>query len=87
MPYQPFFVEQLDGGNVESITSREDTIDGELERDVRYDPPGDAEPVDVTRFKTQVPAFIDRAELTQLISDRDVIVNAKAAGHGPCVLG
>jgi hypothetical protein len=31
---------------------------------VRYDPPGDAQPIDVTRFKTQVPAFIDRAQLT-----------------------
>ncbi len=32
--------------------------------------PGDAEPVDVTLFKTQVPAFIDRAELTRLSAAR-----------------
>ena len=66
VPYQPFFVQQLEAGNVKSISSLEDSIDGELSRAVRYDPPGRAEPVDVTRFKTQVPAFIDRAELTRL---------------------
>ena len=68
VPYQPFFVDQLEAGNVKSISSLEDTIDGDLERAVRYDPPGEAEPVDVTRFETQVPAFIDRAQLTRLVA-------------------
>lgn len=68
VPYQPFFVAQLQSGNVASVNSLEDTIDGELNRPVRYDPPGDAQPVDVTRFKTQVPAFIERAELTLLVT-------------------
>jgi cell division protease FtsH len=82
VPYQPFFVEQLEAGNVESISSLEDSIDGELGRAVRYDPPGQAEPVDVTLFKTQVPAFIDRAELTRLVTSQDVVVNAKAPNGG-----
>jgi cell division protease FtsH len=82
VPYQPFFVQQLQGGNVKSITSLDDAIDGDLERPVRYDPPGRAEPVDVTRFKTQVPAFIDRAQLTRMVSSRDVVVNAKAQDTG-----
>jgi len=82
VPYQPFFVEQLRAGNVESIGSLEDTIDGELERPVSYDPPGRAKPVQVKRFKTQVPAFIDRTELTELVSDADVVVNAKAQDTG-----
>jgi hypothetical protein len=43
-----------------SITSHDDAIDGRLKGAVRYDPPGDAQPVDVTLFKTRVPAFIDR---------------------------
>ena len=40
VPYQPFFIEQLQAGNVESISSLEDSIDGKLKRAVRYDPPG-----------------------------------------------
>jgi cell division protease FtsH len=82
VPYQPFFVEQLEAGNVESITSLEDSIDGDLKRAVRYDPPGDAKPLDVTHFKTQIPAFIDRAGLTRLVSSRDVVVNAKGKDTG-----
>jgi cell division protease FtsH len=82
VPYQPFFVEQLQAGNVESISSLEDSIDGDLKRAVRYDPPGDAQAVDVTRFKTQVPAFIDRAELTRLVRSQDVVVNARAQDTG-----
>ena len=82
VPYQPFFVEQLEAGNVESITSLEDTVEGELKRSVRYDPPGEAEPLDVTRFKTQIPAFIARAELTRVVSSQDVVVNAKTEDKG-----
>ena len=64
VPYHPFFLEQVEAGNVETITSREDSIEGELKKPVQYDPPGDDEPVEVERFKTQVPAFIDiHAEL------------------------
>src|SRR4029453_18715987 len=82
VPYQPFFVDQLRAGNVASISSREDSIDGQVKRPVRYDPPGDARAVDVTRFKTQVPAFIDRAQLTRDLSSHDVIVNARAPDTG-----
>jgi cell division protease FtsH len=75
--YQPFFVKQLQAGNVESMTARDDAIDGKLKRPVRYDPPGSAKPVDVTNFKTRVPSFIDRTDLTRLIAREDVVVDAK----------
>jgi hypothetical protein len=39
-PYRPFFVAQLQAGNVKSISSLEDSVDGQLKRPVRYDPPG-----------------------------------------------
>src|SRR2546421_1857978 len=77
VPYQPFFVDELNSNTVKQITSREDSIEGELKKSAKYDPPGDSKPVDVTRFKTQIPAFIDRAALTKLLSQRNVIVNAQ----------
>jgi cell division protease FtsH len=84
VPYQPFFVNQLSANNVKQITSREDSLEGELTKTVKYDPPGDAKPEDVTRFKTQIPAFIDRASLTKVLSGSKVVVNAQApdAGRG-----
>src|ERR671932_645779 len=65
VPYQPFFVNQVQSGNVRDISSRGDAIEGELEHEARYDPPGDPKPRDVKRFETQVPAFIDRVGLTK----------------------
>ena len=82
VPYQPFFVDQVEAGNVEEISSRADSIEGELKREATFDPPGDAEPVAVTRFETEVPAFIDPAELTRLLAEQDVVINAEAPDEG-----
>ena len=82
VPYQPFFLEQVEAGNVEAITSREDSIEGELKKPMTYDPPGDAKPVEVDRFKTQVPAFIDRTGLTKVLTEQEVVINARAPDAG-----
>jgi cell division protease FtsH len=82
VPYQPFFLQQVEAGNVETITSREDSIEGELRKPTTYDPPGDDKPVEVERFKTQVPAFIDRTGLTTLLTDKEVVINARAPDAG-----
>jgi cell division protease FtsH len=82
VPYQPFFLEQVEAGNVEAITSRADSIEGELKKPATYDPPGDDKPVEVDRFETEVPAFIDRAGLTTLLTDKQVVINARAPDAG-----
>ena len=84
VPYQPFFIHQLQGGNVRQITSQADALEGDLKKAVAYDPPGSAKPVQVTRFTTQVPAFIDRAQLTRQVTAQDVVINAQPpdAGRG-----
>jgi cell division protease FtsH len=82
VPYQPFFIEQLKAGNVKTISSLQDTVDGELKSAVRYVPSGQTQAVDVTKFKTQIPAYIDPAYLTQLVSSQDVVVTAKAEDTG-----
>jgi cell division protease FtsH len=82
VPYQPFFLEQVEAGNVREVSSRADSIEGELKRPVTYDPPGDAKPAPIERFKTQVPAFIDRASLTRLLTDQEVVINAEPPDTG-----
>jgi cell division protease FtsH len=82
VPYQPFFLEQVEAGNVQAVTSREDAIEGELKRETTYDPPGDAKPVKVDRFKTQVPSFIETAGLTKLLADKEVVINAEPPETG-----
>jgi cell division protease FtsH len=82
VPYQPFFLQQVDAGNVQEISSQEDSIEGELKRPATYDPPGDAKPEQIDRFKTQVPTFIDTAALTKLLADKEIVINAEAPDTG-----
>jgi cell division protease FtsH len=82
VPYQPFFTQQLERGNVASIASQGDSVTGELKRAVRYDPPGEAEPVEVDRFRTEVPTFVEREELTRELQEQDVVVNASPPDDG-----
>jgi cell division protease FtsH len=86
VPYQPFFVNQVEAGNVSEISSQEGSIEGELESEATYDPPGDAEPVTVTSFETEVPAFIDPAQLTRLLAEQNVVINAEAPDEGRSLL-
>jgi cell division protease FtsH len=82
VPYQPFFVDQVQSGNVKEISSRGDSIEGRLEAKARYDPPGKAKPKEIDRFKTEVPAFIDRAGLTKLLGAQQVVINAEPIATG-----
>jgi cell division protease FtsH len=86
VPYQPFFVDQVKAGNVQEISSQEDSIEGELKSEATYDPPGDDEPVKVTKFETEVPAFFDPAQVTQLLDQNGVVVNAKPPDTGRSLL-
>jgi cell division protease FtsH len=87
VPYQPFFADQVTAGNVEEISSQGDSIEGELKSEATYDPPGDDEPVMVTKFETEVPAFIDPAQVTQLLDQGNVVINAKPPDTGRSLLG
>ena len=82
VPYQPFFVDQVAAGNVSDISSQGDSIEGQLKKETTYDPPGNAKPVKVTKFKTEVPTFIDPAQVTKLLAQGKVVVNAKPPDTG-----
>jgi cell division protease FtsH len=81
VPYQPFFVEQVKAGNVQEISSQEQTIEGDLKKPATYTPSG-GKAKKVDKFKTQVPAFIDTADLTKLLADKNVVINASAPDSG-----
>jgi cell division protease FtsH len=87
VPYQPFFVQQVQAQNVSEISSKGDSIEGQLKHEATYDPPGDAKPVQVTKFKTEVPSFIDHGQLTTLLTQAGVVINAEAPSSGRSLLG
>ncbi|HSD81458.1 MAG TPA: ATP-dependent metallopeptidase FtsH/Yme1/Tma family protein, partial [Solirubrobacteraceae bacterium] len=86
VPYEPFFLDQVKQGNVAEISSVDQTIQGKLKKDVRFTPEGEDKPVDVTRFNTQVPAFVNTDELTRLLDRQNVVTNAKPPDSGRGVL-
>jgi cell division protease FtsH len=87
VPYQPFFVNQVNANNVQEISSTGESIEGTLKNAATYDPPGDAKPVKVDKnFKTEVPSFIDPASITQLLQQHGVVINAEPPDSGRSTL-
>ena len=77
VPYSPFFLDQVQAGNVESITSQGTDLQGTFTKELRYE---DSEPT--TRFRTEIPAFADTDELSSLLQSNDVTVNAEPLDTG-----
>lgn len=82
VPYSPLFLEQVEKGNVESISSKGSTVEGRLRAAIRY--PADGEPS--RSFETEVPSFADTEELARLLESEHVQVTARAPDTGPSLL-
>jgi cell division protease FtsH len=72
VPYNPTFLEQVRDRNVKEISSKGDTVQGEFKKEVEYK--GDK----ATGFETEIPTFANDDELSQLLTEKDVTINAKA---------
>jgi cell division protease FtsH len=77
VPYSPFFLNQVNGGNVEGITSKGTAIQGQFKKPTTYN--GERE---TTKFKTEIPAFADTKQLSHLLQTKDVVVNAEPLDTG-----
>jgi cell division protease FtsH len=71
VPYSPFFVQQVQTGNVAGITSKGTAVQGSFRKRASY-----AGSKPTTRFETEIPAFADTNELSQLLQTKHVVVNA-----------
>src|SRR3954454_10891755 len=87
VPYQPFFINQVQAQNVSEISSKGDSIEGQLKNETNYDPPGSDKPFNVKNFKTEVPSFVDHGQLTTLLTQAGVTINAQSPDSGRSVLG
>jgi cell division protease FtsH len=77
VPFSPYFLAQLDGGKIKSISSKGDTIQGTFTTKLRY-PPDDSKATPTTLFSTEVPTFWNNTMLTQQLQSKGVQVNAQA---------
>jgi cell division protease FtsH len=85
VPFSPYFLNQVDAGQVKSISSKGDTINGTFASKLRY-PANDAKATPTTLFSTQVPAFWNNNSLTALLKSKDVQVNAQNPNPGTSAL-
>jgi cell division protease FtsH len=85
VPFSPYFVQQVQAGQVKSISSKGGTIQGTFASKVRY-PANDKNATPTTLFATEVPSFWNGPALTALLQDKHVQVNAKPATSGTSVL-
>jgi cell division protease FtsH len=73
VPYSPFFLTQVRNDNVKEISSKGETVTGEFNEAVK-DPDGD----DTSdKFETEVPTFANEDELSRLLEEHDVQINAE----------
>src|SRR5207344_1265809 len=82
-----FFVNQVQAQNVSEISSKGDSIEGQLKNETSYDPPGSDKPFNVKDFKTEVPSFVDHGQLTTLLTQAGVTVNAEPPDSGRSLIG
>ena len=85
VPFSPYFLNQLEGGEVKSISSKGDTIQGTFKTKLRY-PPNDTKATPTTLFSTEVPTFWNSGALTTLLRSEGVQVNARSTSNSTSLL-
>ncbi|MGO9487500.1 MAG: ATP-dependent zinc metalloprotease FtsH [Solirubrobacteraceae bacterium] len=85
VPFSPYFVEQVKAGRVSSISSKGDTIEGNFATKLTY-PSNDSKAQPTKLFATQVPSFWNGAELSALLQEKGVVINAKSTTTTQSVL-
>jgi cell division protease FtsH len=81
VPFSPYFLQELQGGKVKSISATSGAINGTFTTKVTY-PANDKKAVPTTLFSTQVPSFWNTNSLTTLLQQEKVQVNANNPNKG-----
>ena len=80
VPFKPFFLAQVQSGKVKTISTKGDTVEGTLTAKVHY-PAHDKNAPKTKLFKTQVPSFWNGSQLTALLKEKNVSINAKSTSE------
>jgi len=83
--FNPFFLQQVQEGRVKSISSKGNTVQGTFRTKVRY-PPTAKKATTTTLFATEIPTFWDYNQLSALLKEKGVEINAKPTAQSTSVL-
>jgi cell division protease FtsH len=81
IPYSPLFLDEVRDDNVERITSKGTALQGVFFEPVRYPPVGE-DSRSSRRFSTLIPAFADTKALSDLLEEKNVVINAESLESG-----
>jgi cell division protease FtsH len=85
IPFSPTFLADVQAGQVKSISSKGDTIQGTFTSKARY-PPTDKKATPTTLFSTEVPTFWNNNQLAALLQAKSVQINAQPTTTGTSLL-
>ncbi len=83
--FNPYFLAQVKSGEVKSISSKGNTIEGTFKSKLRY-PASDKKATPTTLFATEVPSFWNGSQLSALLQEKGVEVNAKSTSQSTSLL-
>jgi cell division protease FtsH len=72
IPYSPTFLDQVRAGNVDRVSTQGATVDGQFKKEFKY---GDADANKA--FATEIPVFANDEQLSKLLEDQKVVIEAE----------
>jgi cell division protease FtsH len=85
VPFSPYFLQQVQGGQVKSISTKGDTVEGTFRSKLRY-PPSSKKATPTTLFATQIPTFWNGSQLSATLREKGVTINAKSTSTSQSLL-
>jgi cell division protease FtsH len=86
IPYSPTFLSQVNSGNVSSISSTGESIQGTLKHAITYPPNGGRTASTTKLFSTQIPSFANNSQLFALLAKHTVTINAHPVQSSPSLV-
>jgi cell division protease FtsH len=85
VPFNPYFLQEVQAGQVSSISTKGDSVQGTFTTKLRY-PPSNAKATATKQFSTEIPSFWNDAQLSALLKEKGVVINAKPTTQGTSLL-
>jgi cell division protease FtsH len=85
IPFNPAFLQEVQAGQVKSISSKGDTVQGTFTTKLRY-PTNDQSATPTKQFATEIPTFWNDSQLSALLKEKNVEINAKSTVTGQSLL-
>jgi cell division protease FtsH len=85
VPFNPFFLEEVQAGQVKSISTKGDSVQGTFGTKLRY-PPTNTKATLTKQFSTQIPSFWNTTQLSAALKEKGVVINAKPTTQSTSLL-